>query len=99
MAKFNQKGEVELFILPLLAFMVFGWVVFQWHQSNEYRRVFQAWTGECYSMGGDIRVSGANLVDCFVDGEPCQVVGYEKYQELNPNPKFNNLEKCGEKEK
>lgn len=97
MKKLNQSGEIEDVLLVFAILAIVGLVLLgfkAWSDGNRYQKVLQAWTGDCYNLGGQVQMSGANLVDCFVDGKPCVVSGYAQYQTTNPNPKFNNLPTC-----
>lgn len=94
MKKSNERGEAGLLIISVFFGVCVGLLICLWLSNNRYQKVFQSWTGACYQLGGQVQMSGANLVDCFVDSKPCQVDGFQKYETTNPNPAFNNLPLC-----
>lgn len=88
-----SKGFVV--IVPVVIIVLVVWFfVAQWQKAEAHRQAFNSWTTDCYDLGGEIKTSGAGVVDCFVENNPCRIGGYEKFEVVNQNPYFRNLEKC-----
>ncbi len=90
----KQNGYAEVLVPLIILLISVWWLIGQWQKSEAHKQAFDSWTTDCYYLGGEIKTSGANTVDCFVNDEPCRISGYEKWESVNPNPYFRNLAEC-----
>lgn len=90
----KQDGYIVSTMLLVIISVFIIWLFSMAKKEQALQQILNNWTADCYQLGGEVKFSGQNTVDCFVNDVPCRVVGYEKFESVNPIQYFRNLKNC-----